>query len=155
MVRAFLLPEVGTKIHGILVPLKPFWDEELSSTFWIPNLSAVFDGPHDHRFINCSPTLCPSAGQQLDIVFRDNFLSDGSQLNSVVQKLTNNGAKLAWRGPMLIMEYFHTSETYGDVNSADGIDVLRFLMKSDGECNIYIHFSEDNVNVVDCPIEPY
>ena len=33
MVRAFLLPEVGTKVHGILVPLKPFWDEELSSTF--------------------------------------------------------------------------------------------------------------------------
>ena len=82
-------------------------------------------------------------------------MSDDSQPNSVVQKLTNNGAKLAWRGPMLTMKLFCACESYGDVNSADGIDVLRFLMKSDGQCNIYIHFSEDNVNVVDCRIEPY
>ncbi|KAK7613500.1 hypothetical protein JOL62DRAFT_380207 [Phyllosticta paracitricarpa] len=101
------------------------WSENDGESFQIPDYKSHLgeSGFLGHHKIDHNRRLGLELSDSIDLLFRDNFLGDGSTYNLCIRAITDHNATPHWRGPVIAHGLFSTAF---DASACRALDLVDF-----------------------------
>lgn len=124
-ITGILFNENSTVPELIKIPLSIKFENMM-----LPATDKYMGAPESHNYMQSNPFTKRNLKDTLVILFRDNFLNDGSLPNKCIQNLSKGINDYPWKGPVIVIKMKGLEvyqNIYEDMNVKDFKDVIDYF----------------------------